>query len=46
LDAGLSPAHFTPLPILGVPGWWEQQDEGFYADTGVFRPKRNRIIRA
>jgi hypothetical protein len=46
LDAGLSPAHFTPLPILGVPGWSEQQDEEFYADTGVFRPKRNRIARA
>jgi hypothetical protein len=37
---GLTTASFTPLPVLGVPGWWEQQDEAFYADTTVFRPKR------
>jgi hypothetical protein len=37
---GLSTACFTPLPVLGVPGWWEGQDGTFYADTGVFRPKR------
>ena len=37
---GLSTACFTPLPVLGVPHWWEEQDEGFYADASVFRPKR------
>jgi hypothetical protein len=37
---GLSTACFTPLPVLGVPGWWGQQDAAFYADTSVFRPKR------
>jgi hypothetical protein len=37
---GLSTAAFTPLPVLGVPGWWEGQDEAFYADTTVFRPRR------
>jgi hypothetical protein len=37
---GLSTACFTPLPVLGVPGWWPEQDEEFYADTSVFRPKR------
>ena len=37
---GLSTACFTPLPVLGVPGWWSGQDEAFYADTSVFRPKR------
>lgn len=37
---GLSTACFTPLPVLGVPGWWDGQDEVFYADTSVFRPKR------
>jgi hypothetical protein len=36
----LSTAGFTPLPVLGVPGWWPQQDDAFYADTSVFRPKR------
>jgi hypothetical protein len=37
---GLSTACFTPLPVLGVPGWWPQQDQAFYADSSVFRPKR------
>lgn len=36
----LTTASFTPLPVLGVPGWYEGQDEAFYADTTVFRPKR------
>jgi hypothetical protein len=39
-DEGLSTAGFTPLPVLGVPGWWPQQDLEFYLDTTVFRPKR------
>jgi Protein of unknown function (DUF3025) len=30
----------TPLPIAGVPGWWACQDDAFYSDAGVFRPKR------
>ncbi len=38
--AGLDTSCFTPLPVLGVPGWWEGQDEAFYGDTSVFRPKR------
>jgi hypothetical protein len=37
---GLSTAAFTPLPVLGVPGWWPQQDEAFYLDETVFRPRR------
>ncbi|MDB5936204.1 MAG: hypothetical protein JWQ01_3548 [Massilia sp.] len=36
----LNTAGFTPLPVLGLPGWWPQQDNEFYADTSVFRPKR------
>ena len=36
----LGTAGFTPLPVLGVPGWWPQQDAAFYADASVFRPKR------
>ncbi|HEY0489355.1 MAG TPA: DUF3025 domain-containing protein [Telluria sp.] len=36
----LTTACFTPLPILGVPGWYEGQDDTFYADATVFRPKR------
>jgi len=37
---GLTTAAFTPLPVLGVPGWWPGQDRDFYLDTTVFRPKR------
>ncbi|MFC5550131.1 DUF3025 domain-containing protein [Massilia aerilata] len=37
---GLVTSAFTPLPVLGVPGWWPAQDEAFYLDDTVFRPKR------
>src|SRR5476649_2700647 len=37
---GLSTADFTPLPVLGIPGWWPDQDQAFYDDATVFRPKR------
>ncbi len=32
---------FTPLPVLGVPGWWPANAApDFYADVQVFRPLR------
>lgn len=32
---------FTPLPVLGVPGWWAPNAAaGFYDDPQVFRPAR------
>lgn len=32
---------FTPLPVLGVPGWWAgSEDFCFYDDPQVFRPRR------
>ncbi|MBM3115070.1 DUF3025 domain-containing protein [Jeongeupia naejangsanensis] len=34
------PKQLPPLPFLGIPGWWPEQDAAFYADTGYFRPKR------
>ena len=37
---GFGTANLTPLPILGVPGWWPGQDSEFYRDAAVFRPKR------
>ena len=40
LANGLSTADFSPLPVLGVPGWWQLQDQEFYQDVTVFRPKR------
>ncbi|MFY3383581.1 DUF3025 domain-containing protein [Paracidovorax sp. MALMAid1276] len=40
IDAGRWAAKpFTPLPVLGVPGWWPANAApGFYADPQVFRP--------
>jgi hypothetical protein len=40
LGGGLATSDFTPLPVLGIPGWWSGQDDGFYDDPTVFRPKR------
>jgi hypothetical protein len=45
LEAGLLGQPPTPLPVLGVPGWWPQQDADFYADETVFRKKRTRSNR-
>jgi hypothetical protein len=39
---GLSTAAFTPLQVLGVPGWWPEQDAAFYLDETVFRPKKEK----
>lgn len=37
----LAAKPFTPLPVLGVPGWWrENADFSFYDDASVFRPRR------
>ncbi|AKJ27842.1 DUF3025 domain-containing protein [Caldimonas brevitalea] len=40
LDAELLAAKpFWPLPVLGVPGWWpDNETAGFYDDPQVFRP--------
>ena len=33
---------FAPLPVLGVPGWWtENENFSFYDDSVVFRPARS-----
>jgi len=34
--------QLSPLPLLGVPGWYKEQEQAFYADTSYFRPKRNK----
>ena len=32
---------FSPLPVLGLPGWWPANAQaGFYEDREVFRPRR------
>ena len=39
----LAAKPFVPLPILGVPGWWpDNEAPGFYDDATVFRPLRAR----
>lgn len=40
-EAGWAAKPFTPLPVLGVPGWWPaNEDPQFYNDVSVFRPPR------
>lgn len=39
--ASLRSAAFSPLPVLGVPGWWPANAEpAFYDDAAVFRAGR------
>jgi hypothetical protein len=35
----LAAKPFSPLPVLGIPGWWPRNEEvSFYDDPMVFRP--------
>jgi len=43
LSPSLASRNFTPLPVFGIPGWCGDQDEAFYADAAVFRPKRRAL---
>lgn len=37
----LAAKPFTPLPVLGVPDWWaENENFSFYDDSHVFRPRK------
>jgi hypothetical protein len=37
-----TPRDFSPVPVLGVPGWSPlTEDERFYDDAGYFRPGRS-----
>ena len=39
--AWLATKPFVPLPVLGVPGWWpENENISFYDERHVFRPRR------
>ncbi|WP_047395280.1 DUF3025 domain-containing protein [Chitinibacter sp. ZOR0017] len=38
-----TPRQLPPLPYLGIPGWYPQQDTAFYQNTAYFRPKRQTI---
>jgi hypothetical protein len=40
----LTSKPFLPLPVLGVPGWWaENETVEFYDDAEVFRPLRLKV---
>jgi len=40
----LASKPFAPLPVLGVPGWWAENEKlSFYEDILVFRPENKRI---
>jgi hypothetical protein len=43
-----SPACLSPVPLMGIPGWWPGgvQDDEFYADQYVFRPLREGASQA
>jgi hypothetical protein len=42
----LASKPYTPLPVLGTPGWWPANtDATFYQDTTVFRPPRVAMAR-
>jgi Protein of unknown function (DUF3025) len=41
----LAAKPFSPLPVLGVPGWWPANAApAFYDDPQVFRPRRARSV--
>ena len=43
----LASKPFAPLPVLGVPGWWAENEKlSFYEDILVFRPKNQKIKHA
>lgn len=45
LNILVNPLQLTPLPILGVPGWYEQNiNPDFYQNAGYFRPKRTAKV--
>jgi hypothetical protein len=45
LDEAVTSRHFTPLPVLGVPGWWDANaSPDFYDDPSVFRAGRRQRV--
>ncbi len=44
--AGFSSRMFAPLPVLGIPGWWaDNETPSFYDDASVFRSgRRSRSV--
>lgn len=39
-----TPQALAPLPLLGVPGWWgDNEHQNFYANSAYFRPGRLQV---
>ena len=36
----MTKAELSPLPLLGIPDWYNTQDAEFYANTNYFRPQK------
>ena len=42
----LASKPFAPLPVLGVPGWWPDNEKlSFYEDIVVFRPESKKMAK-
>ena len=41
---GMTIGQLTPVPVLGVPNWCGSQNQAFYGDVSVFRPKRKQAL--
>jgi hypothetical protein len=43
----VAPRELAPLPVLGVPDWWEANEQAaFYEDADYFRPGYSRTRRS
>jgi hypothetical protein len=42
LKEGATPRQLNPLPILGVPYFWDNQNTDFYHDPFIFRKGRRK----
>ena len=43
----LASKPFAPMPVLGVPGWWPDNERlSFYEDILVFRPETKKIAKS
>lgn len=42
LDTTLAPRQLLPLPVLGIPGWADNDEPAYYDDAAVFRPASRR----
>lgn len=44
LDPSITPRQLLPLPVLGIPGWADNDDPAYYEDPAVFRPMHGRRV--